>query len=61
MRKDKTLKETKVLLTESEDKLLQQIANADGGRSKTNFCTNEIRKLLLNIRQKKDNDQKRKK
>ena len=46
MRKDKTLIETKVLLTKEEDKQLQKIAEADGGRSKTKFCTNEIRKII---------------
>lgn len=55
MRKDKTLKETKVLLTKTEDMKLEQIAKADGGRSKTNFCTNEIRKIITKraVRQKK--------
>ena len=46
MRKDKTLIETKVLLGKAEDKQLEQIAKSDGGRSKTNFCTNEIRKII---------------
>lgn len=40
------LKETKVLLTPAEDKILEKIAKADGNRSKTNFCTNEIRKII---------------
>lgn len=57
MRKDKSLKETKVLLTKAEDKILEEIAKADGGRSKTNFCTNVIRNIIveriLAVRQKK--------
>lgn len=39
------LKETKVLLTVEEDQHLEQLS-AKEGRSKTNFCTNEIRKLI---------------
>lgn len=55
MRKDKALIETKVLLTKAEDEQLKQIADADGGRSKTNFCTNEIRKIITKraVRQKR--------
>lgn len=55
MRKDTTLIETKVLLTKAEDEQLKHIANADGGRSKTNFCTNEIRKIITKraVRQKR--------
>lgn len=37
--------ETKVLLIESEDLILQQLAK-DAGMSKTKFCTKEIRKLI---------------
>lgn len=55
MRKDKSLKETKVLLTEKEDKQLDKIATAEG-KSKTSFCTYEIRKIIservLAVRQK---------
>ena len=45
MRKDKTLKETKVLLNKVEDKQLEKIAKADG-KSKTSFCIYEIRKII---------------
>ena len=45
MRKNKTLIETKVLLAKAEDKQLKKIAKADG-KSKTSFCTYEIRKII---------------
>lgn len=39
------LKETKVLLSKAEDKKLQQISDTEG-KSKTSFCTYEIRKII---------------
>ena len=44
MRKEK-LKETKVLLNEDENTALGEMASAEG-KSKTMFCTSEIRKII---------------
>ena len=46
------LKETKIFLTEEEDAKLFEIAKIDG-RNKTNFCTNEIRKIILKYQKNK--------
>lgn len=44
-RKEKLLKETKVLLLPKEDTILQKMAD-EAGQSKTKFCSSEIRKLI---------------
>ncbi len=46
------MKETKIFLTDEEDKLLEQLSN-ENGQSKTKFCTIEIRKILIALEKQK--------